>query len=74
MTIFNGLKGAENAIYNYLTENSTSNPISMSMIANETCYDYRAIWNAMQRLIAYGLIRRFDGRPGVPYRYEVKEK
>jgi len=71
MVIFNGLKGADFAAYNYLSNVDLSEAISISKISHITCYHYRTIQKAMRRLSDYGLLKYRRESIGQAYKYEL---
>lgn len=70
--VFNGLKGAENAVYSYLTEIADLDQrIGLAEIADFTFYSYSQIQRAVASLEDSGYIRRRDYRDGWPHRFEI---
>lgn len=71
MIVFNGLKGAEFFLYNYLVNANLAEPVSLWKAANATCYSYESMRLAARRLEDYGMVKRYRDKNGVPYVYKL---
>lgn len=69
--IFNGLKGAELIILNYLAEADLSRPISANEISIATNYHPNTIQNVLARLEQWDLIRRDRQGNGQAYQFKI---
>jgi DNA-binding IclR family transcriptional regulator len=69
--IFNGLKGAELIIFNYLAEADLSRPISANEISLATNYHPNTIQLILARLEDWELIRRSRQTNGQAYQFKL---
>lgn len=72
--IFNGLKGAELIVFNFLAEADLSRPISANEISQQTNYHPSTIQNVLARLEEWELIRRDRQTNGQAYTIELLDE
>lgn len=69
--VFNGLKGADLILYNYLHEADLSRRISVSEMSEHSNYHPNTIYISLKRLEEWRLIERHRDNSSEAYRYKI---